>query len=443
MPATFKFYIRDDRPDKRGECLINLRITCNRKLKRYNTGIRIPPKDWHPDDELVRRSHRTYKKLNEELEVIREKAKSAYRELNREGKASAEAIQKRMDSVSTDDFFQLSGEYLKALEYNNQYHVKKQAKSAFDKLKDFHGSDTLPLNQVDIEYLNKFQLYLKNERQNKATTIHKNFAAIQAVMDRAFHNHLISENPIRNARFKLVKKNGNASKTKLPFYQIRQIEALDLKKGSVIWHSRNAFILAFYFCGMRFGDLTELRWNNLKNGILKYTMGKTGNEVNIPIREGALNILYQYIENPGRYLKLEKRSLNTGKVLKPTNTVYNFKIHVLESHLRKKKDEYVFPFLSDLTKDQQKSVPIVRKRIGSWNAYVNKCLKDVARLAGIDEDVSMHVARHSFAQYGVNERGIDAYKMMLLLGHSSIKITMDYLKSLDVQTVHDTVIEIF
>ena len=403
MPATYIFYIREDRIDRRGTCPIILKITYSRKRKYISTGVRIEPKYWNPDRQEVRRSHRTYQRLNQELESIRENALSAFRKLNQDKKVSADAIKKRIEYSSRDDFFTLSKEYLDKLEQSGQYWTWKQTKVAIEKMKVFHKSNHLPINLIDKEFLSRLVDFLVSEYQNQPSTIHKNFETIRSVLDKAVSQHLIPENPVRG--FKLPKKNGAVSKTKLLLSEIRDIEQLELQEKTNMWHSRNAFILAFYLCGMRFGDLAELRWENIKNGRLAYHMNKTGDYITLPIKDGAHAIL-------DKYQKLEYGG-------------------------------FVFPFLSELSSADQKDPRKVRREISRWNALVNKYLKEIAKKSEIDEEVSMHVARHSFAQYGVNDRDIPPYKMMMLLGHKSIKTTMQYLKSLDLRTVDSIVDEIF
>ncbi|MEX0769678.1 MAG: site-specific integrase [Balneolaceae bacterium] len=410
MPATFHFYLHNT-PNKQGLHWIYLRITYNRKLKFYNTGIRITPNDWNPDKEHVRRGHPHYNKLNQELSIIRSNAEEAYRELNREKRASADAIKKRLEYASKDNFFTLADEYLSSLDSAGQFWTHKQTKVAIQKVKDFHRSDHLPINLIDADFLTELQSHLK--KKNKSSTIIKNFGCIKNILNLAVRQHLIPVNPMNTEHFKLVKNDSGDSKTKLSLNQIRTIENLDLKPGSNLWHARNAFILSFYFCGMRFGDLAELRWKNVKNGRLTYDMNKTGNSVSIPIKTGARRILDAY-----------EGKDNNG---------------------------YVFPFLAKLSNEDQKDPKYVRKRISSWNAVVNgqdsdgktTGLKAIAKQAGIDENISMHVARHSFAQYGVNDKEIPPYKMMMLLGHKNIQTTMQYLKSLDLKTVDNVMDEIF
>lgn len=411
MPATFIFYIREERSNARGECPVYLKITHNRKRKYIDTGIKISSNDWNETKQQVRRRHRNYNKLNEELDIIRANAEQAYRELNRDKRASSDAIKKRLEYASKDNFFELSQEYLANLQASGQFWTHKQANVAIGKLREFHGSDHLPLNLIDADFISRFQDRLR--KKNKASTIRKNFRSIKGVLRIAVRQKLIPYNPFDSDEFELIKNDSTDTKTKLTIDQIKAIESLMLKPDSILWHARNAFLLSFYFCGMRFGDLAELRWSNIKNGRLEYNMNKTGNPISIPVKEGAMNILDAYQGNK-----------NKG---------------------------YVFPFLAKLSLEEQVDPVAVRRRISSWNAQINgqatsskkTGLKAIADKAGINEDVSMHVARHTFAQFGVNDRNIPPYKMMMLLGHKSIETTMKYLKSLDVKTVDNVMDEIF
>lgn len=197
MPATFHFYLRDDQPNKQGECAIHLRITLDRKLKYHNTGIKILPERWNNEKEKVRRSHRNYKLLNQDLQILKEKAQQAARELERDGKASAEAIKAKLAGASRDNFFTLAGEYVQKLQYEKQYHTHKQAKVSVKKLNRFHGSDDLPLSSVNVRFIEEFQSYLKYEYGNKASTIRKNLGAISGILDIAVRDHLLNENPFK------------------------------------------------------------------------------------------------------------------------------------------------------------------------------------------------------------------------------------------------------
>ncbi len=406
MPATFKYYLRTDQPNSNGECSLYLRITHNRKMKYHNTGIKLHPSDWNSKRDEVRSGHRQADKINDTLDQLKERANQIRRELAMQLKENADAIKRILESSSSDDFFSLADEYLADLKSNGHYHTQRQSKVAIDKLKRFHNKKHLPVNLIDEAFLQRFVKFMQQPPyNNKASTIHKNIGAISAILDNATQLNMLPYNPTKNEGFKLPKKNGTTTKAKLTFEQIKQIENMQLKPGSNCWNARNAFILAFYFCGIRFGDLCMLRWENVSSGRLRYTMSKTDTDIDVKIPEGAK-----------RFLELYDMKSDT---------------------------DFILPFLSDMSKEDQKDGGYIRKRIASNNTIVNGCLKDIADQLEISESVSMHVARHSFAQYAVDEKKVPAYHLMILLGHSNIKTTMQYLKTINVSAADKTLDAIF
>jgi integrase len=77
----------------------------------------------------------------------------------------------------------------------------------------------------------------------------------------------------------------------------------------------------------------------------------------------------------------------------------------------------------------------MRAEISSRTATVNKSLKKLAKLAGIESNVTTHVARHTWADMARKE-GMNIYDISKSLGHSDINITQIYLAELD-QTSSD------
>jgi site-specific recombinase XerD len=400
MPATLRYVLKTDRSNSRNESPIYLRITLNRKKRYYNTGIRLEPSDWNEEKEKIRRSHRNYRQINDELDILMEKAKSAGRLLRRENKESAEAIKERIIGASKKNFFKLAEDHLEDLKRNEQFYLHKQTNATINKLTKFNGSKNLLFTEINSQYLSKFQDHMKKDLGNKGSTIRKNMSDVHRIVKLAMDKQLIFQDPFDAV--KPVKVNKPKYKSKLSLEEIKKIEDLNLPEGEMVWHARNAFVLSFYFCGMRFGDIATLEWKNV-SGKLEYQMNKTGVNINIKLLEGAKPILKMY-DRPG-----------------------------------KKPEDYVFPFCEEANRKDKNDI---KRKISSKNAYVNDKLDDIAKGAEIDKNLSMHVARHSFAQYGAN-KGISLYKMMILLGHQSIKTTENYLDSINVQIGNDTLNEIF
>jgi site-specific recombinase XerD len=101
-------------------------------------------------------------------------------------------------------------------------------------------------------------------------------------------------------------------------------------------------------------------------------------------------------------------------------------------------NDYIFPLLNSqesyanaVTQEQKDTMPTELKmkllnQISAKNALINKYLKKIADLAGIQKKLSFHVSRHSFAKIA-KQKGIDNSNVQSLLAHSSIKITENYM----------------
>ena len=84
----------------------------------------------------------------------------------------------------------------------------------------------------------------------------------------------------------------------------------------------------------------------------------------------------------------------------------------------------------------------LKKAIGSSNALLNKYLKKLAEMSGIAKNISMHIARHSFADLARKNTG-SIYDIKSILGHTDIKTTQTYLKKLDTETQDKTMQNVF
>jgi integrase len=80
--------------------------------------------------------------------------------------------------------------------------------------------------------------------------------------------------------------------------------------------------------------------------------------------------------------------------------------------------------------------------ISRKNALINKYLKKICSLAGINKEVSFHSARHTFADLG-RRKTKDVYAISKLLRHSKINITEKYLSEFDTETTDKALESIF
>jgi len=105
---------------------------------------------------------------------------------------------------------------------------------------------------------------------------------------------------------------------------------------------------------------------------------------------------------------------------------------ILEYMNNKGPDDFLFPFMPasarHLTGDK------LKVKVNSRIKYVDKLLKDIARLAEINKLVTMHSARHSFAD-DLYEVSGDIRLVSMSLDHSDIQTTQRYLKRRSQKTV--------
>lgn len=407
MATSFHLFLKN-RKKQNGEYPIYLRITNNRKHKYVSTGLSVKKKQWNPEAEEVRRSHDNYKTLNETLELKVNEARRVQTELSRNGHETAKAIRERIKTTQKADFFELGEQLLKELEANKKYYASKTLKVVLKKFEELEGERSLPLKQIDCEYLEKFENHLRTEYGNSDSTINKNFEPIRKIIKRALKSHLMANDPFKE--YEVPTRSRAKQKVKLTFEQIQSIEALKLEPGSWEWHVRNAFLFSFYSGGIRFGDTCCLKWQNVKNGKLSYQMNKNEKPFSTDLNDYQKDILNRY----------------SGAL-----------------------DEYIFPFLNS-HKDYSDPVEL-RRAISTNNVLVNgktaegkeTGLKLIAKMAGIDANVSFHVSRHSFAQYAVSEKGLDVYELMQTLRHSKIETTQSYLKSLNEELADKAMKKVF
>ncbi len=376
-----------------------------------STGVSTIKRHWNHDKELLRKTHPNHKALNKTLKKKITDAEKAQAELTSFGKDNAKSIKKRLKAVEGTDFFSYADEYLETKQKNGKHSQYVQGVVAFNKLEEFEGERRITFSQIDSEYLTRFQEFLINEHENKASTVKKTFQPIKKVIKRAISDHLIHIDPFLN--FEMVTNNNPPPKTKLSFDQIKGIEALTLEENTWLWNSKNAFLFSFYSAGIRFGDICCLQWNNIKNDRLNYKMNKNEKSFSTELNDHQKEILNFYT--------------GTG-------------------------EDYIFPFLNS-HKDYSDPVEL-RKVISSKNMMVNKSLKKIVQKLNeevdngnikcpkIHENVSFHVSRHSFAQHAV-QSGLSIYELMQTLRHSKLETTQKYLKSLNEELADKAMKKIF
>lgn len=422
MATTFGLNLASH-PDKEGNIPIYIRITQNRKSRRIITSVTIRKKsDWNPNaknSNWIRTSDIDSEKKNETLKLELEAVQKEYEAQKKEGAVSIAKVTRKVKGADVSPNFV---EYAQAV--TDELKAKGDIRSA-KKYQDFTNKmrayrPRVTFADIDTEFIHKFEthlLTLPNQRHPdqmlSVSAVQVQLKTFRAILNRAKDiNKLITVNPFDSFK---IHQGEKPVKAKLTKEELDAINALELEVGSLIWHTRNAFMLSFYCAGIRAGDLVQLRWNNVSHdGRISYVMDKNGKIRNLILVRQAKEIIALY----------------DG-------------VH--------EKNDYIFPFLDKsapwfkyVTHEQRKVMPVRIKeqlyaKISSVNTILNKYLGKMEDMAGLDKHISFHVSRHSFA-YQASRNDVDSLAIKKALAHTSLQTTETYLGELN-DSETDTVLQ--
>ncbi len=154
-------------------------------------------------------------------------------------------------------------------------------------------------------------------------------------------------------------------------------------------HALNVWLFSFYFAGMRLSDVLKIKWHQINDGRLHYTMNKNDKVLSIKISPKVEKILNQYRDE--------------------------------HEHKQRSEQDYVFP---ELKKANEKDIQDIFRKTKTANKKLNHYLKQVATMAQIDKKLTMHIARHTFGN--ISRDKIPIQMLQKLYRHSSITTTINY-----------------
>ena len=408
MNTTFNLEL-SGRSGRNGLREIFLRITQKRKHKRIKLGISVKKAEFNNKTKTgawIRQSNPDYSSLNKQLYSKIKEAKANFNDLEEKKQSlSLHSIkQKIVNPETSHSFFAFAIKQLNLLSISKQksYSFEKHFRSVLFKgersknqnnlqsYAESKGCVDLLFSDITYGFLREYESFLSGQG-NKANTIHKKMGFIKALFNEAKKEKLIKpqDSPFIEYEIKKTK----VSKDKLTQEEINKIEELQLPEGSLIWNSRNMFLFSFYQAGIRASDCIKMTWGNVIEGRLIYYMDKNNQPLNLKIMPKAEEILKLY-RRPGVKAK-----------------------------------DYIFPLL-DSRKDFSDRV-FLFNQVSSKNAFINKNLRKIAEKAWIENKVSFHISRHSFASIAKNEKKLSTEMISELLNHSNISITKAYLKGFE------------
>lgn len=380
---------------KDGKYPLAIRITKDRKSSFIYLDYRLKKEDWDADKQRVKKTHPNSVRLNNFL--IKKLAEVNEHALEIEANSSAvspQSVRQKVKPTASATFNGQSDLYLQRLKEAGKYNEYTADKPRIKHFKEFIKND-IAFQDITVPLLERFKTYVLSKLKLSERTAINHLAVIRSVFSFAVKEGVVDKKHSPFGEGKIQIKFPESSKIGLNSEELESLETVELKDRAN--HARNLWLFSYYFAGMRVSDVFRLRWSDFQNDRLYYGMGKNKKVDSLKVPDKALSILKQY------------------EVFKENN------------------NDLVFPELKGEDLSNQFNT---KRTIAFKTSAIDKCLKnDVAPKAGINKKLTMHIARHSFAQMASD--AIPIQVLQKLYRHSSIITTMGYQSNFTNQQTDD------
>lgn len=390
MATTFNYYIR---PGKRSDktMAVTIRVTHNRKNKYLPTSIYVDKTQTSRDCKTIR-DESVLDAIDEKIKALRK----AFLTVKFPELLSVDELVSILNDIikgTGPGSFRLDVfTYADGMMQRMEPKTAEGYRTALNAVKRFTGKDRLDINEITVSWVMRFRDFLETEppvKGKKGNTYHKKSRG-----SRAISYYLGCIRHIQNeARMEFNdEETGQIRIPRQPFSrkdivpsmpitehrtvtvnEIRAIMGTDPKPYSRAELARDVFLLSFALAGTNTIDLFNARTTDLDGKFLTYCRAKTDSirpdkaKITLKMLPMAMEILSRYKGHGGH--------------------LFNFHLRYCNSH--------------------------------EFNRAVNKGLKDVAELAGIDVKLTTGYARHSWATIARNDCGIDKDTVNSALDHVS------------------------
>lgn len=383
--GSIKIVLRK-KTNKEGQYPIAIRITQNRKSSFIHTGQYIDLKYWDASERCIKSSHPNSKRLNQLLLKKMAEANDKLFELESNEKRVTSFTVKRhiKKEYKNASFFKLAEKYIDNLQRSGKYTRISSEKPRIKHFKEFLKGQDIDFRDITEMTIRRFQAYLREIRKVSERTVVNHLVVIRTIFNLAIREDLVDRRYYPFGRGKVVIKFPETIKIGLELEEVQRLENLKLESKAQ-QHALNVWLFSFYFAGMRVSDTLRLKWSDLQNGRLFYSMGKNNKAGSLKVPEKAQRIINQY------------------------------------EPLKEGLDDPVFPELKGIDFENNMAV---QKRINHADKKFNKNLKEVAKAAKIEKPLTMHIARHTFGN--LSGENIPLQMLQKLYRHTSITTTIGY-----------------
>ena len=313
------------------------------------------------------------------------------------------------------DFFEFANEFLEKMENEGRGTTAQPIRKSIRGFRDFVCKEKIGCNEITLDLLKEFGNFLKKDRKvirkdqfgkNRKIKLSglddygvgKYYIDLRNVFNAArdLYNdedagiYVIKRNPFKKLEIKVKKPEGSTRSTDIEV--VRKVMNLPDTPFRRVNMARDAFLLSFMLMGMPPVDMYKV--NEYKKGRISYNRSKT-------------------------------------QAKRDDNAFYSIKVYPEVDKLIKK---YIDP--------TGEKVFIFSKKYSDphiFSSNMNKGLKEVQKLCGIDHNLTMYVARHTVGTILRNTFKMPKSDVAECLNHSAGKSVTDYYIKKDFTLIDETI----
>ncbi len=376
------FYVRDSRIRKDGTAAIEVSLTVNGERSFFSTGKRVCVQNWDKSRQLVRGNSEEFKSINKFLSAVKAKIYQKEAELLDRGfvitaELLCDAYFDKVESLKEHSLIsvleahnsQCRSMVGRTIAKSTYFNFEHGGKLLQEYIQNKYGRDDLYLRELNMDFIQGFHAFLLNEKKMQQNTTTKHLKFLKKLLNIAVSNSYIGYNPF------------NAYKVEREPVEIDFLDEDELRRVinfdtplPRLERAKDMFL---------FGCFTGLSYIDIK----------------------TLTAEHFETDGAGR-IWIKKRRVKTGILSR---------IPLLP----------IAKMILDKYKGGAKLLPIQDA------ADVNKYLKDIAILCGIDKRITFHQARHTFATTVTLSNNISLEVVSKMMGHTNTRMTTHYAKLID------------
>lgn len=382
------FYLKVNEKNAEGRCPVMGRLTVGRSESVFSAKMLAPCSQW-TSGRMKGKSAEAVA-INHQLDEYRASALAIYREQSavRE-RVTAEEIKCLLLGMAAGqetllDYFRMFIEYFeKRVGINRSAQSARTYRNTYNHLtrfllERFRLSD-IPFTALDRSFIDKFDLYLRTECRLAPRSIILNMSRLHTVVNKALAAGIITADPFADYEPPRPER----KQRYLTQEELKRLMTTPLP-SSRLYLVRDLFLFSCY-TGISYGDMCRLTIENLETAEdgtvwIKAVREKTGVEFEIPLLDLPQHVIDKY-----------RDIMPDGKLL----PMYG-------------------------------------------NSELNKGLKNLATVCGIDRKLTFHMARHTYATEIALSHGVPMETVSRMLGHSRVDTTQIYAQVTDDKIDTDT-----